>query len=82
MQAFLRRRNLIGMSDVSEIITGNSYFVTTCTQCETMMIFGDALSSDAGDPRHAEAFLTCPTCLQKDVYQPEDMRIARAAQKH
>ena len=67
---------------VSEIITGDSYLVATCTQCETMMIFGDAPSSDAGDPRHAEAFLTCPTCLQKDVYQPEDMRIARAAQKH
>ena len=27
---------------MSEIITGNSYFVTTCTQCATMMIFGDA----------------------------------------
>lgn len=71
------------MAHVSEIITGSSYFVATCTQCETIMIFGNALSPDADeDPRRTEAFLTCPTCLQKDIYPPEDVRIARAAQQH
>ena len=67
---------------MSEIITGNSYLVATCTQCETMMIFGEALSPDADkDLRRDEAFLTCPTCQQKDIYHPDDIRIARAAQK-
>jgi|SoimicMinimDraft_3_1059731.scaffolds.fasta_scaffold242682_2 hypothetical protein len=67
---------------VSEIITGNSYLVATCTQCETMMIFGEALSPDADkDSQRDEAFLTCPTCLQKDIYHPDDIRIARGAQK-
>ena len=67
---------------MNEIIAGNSYLVATCTQCETIMIFGDALSPDAGKgSRREEAFLTCPTCLQKDIYHPDDIRIARALQK-
>jgi hypothetical protein len=70
------------IDQVSEIITVNGYLVATCTQCETMMIFGEALSPDADkDSQRDEAFLTCPTCLQKDIYHPDDIRIARGAQK-
>jgi hypothetical protein len=40
------------------------------------------LSADADkDPRRDEALLTCPTCLQKDIYYPDDIRVARAVQK-
>ena len=68
---------------MSEIITGESYFVAACTQCESLLIFADAQSSDEdGNSRRDVAFLTCPTCQQRDVYPPEDMRIARAVQKH
>lgn len=80
-ERFAQHIRIKGMAHVNEIIAGGSYLVATCTQCETMMIFGDAQSPDADeDPRRTEAFLTCPTCLQKDIYHPDDIRIARAVQ--
>lgn len=61
------------------IITGGSYFVATCTQCETMMIFGNALSPDANEvPRRTGVFLACPTCLQKENDHPDDIWIAKS----